>query len=228
MRGEIVGVKEGQVLIRPVAQPKAIPISSLSKRDQEFIELWKKNEAARLATARAIETERFLNTPLLMALKGNLQKLEDEKLVAYDIPSPSKLSLIAVYYTAGNYQGKKIANPVLKDMSKRYKRLARRYSHFEMVLFPFDERETDLVKFMDEEKLLFPTLKHAAVTQESGMAVRAAFGGTFPALMLMDREGKVLVNSADNGDGKQPVNWSSVLDKIEDEIRDRAPKEEGE
>lgn len=227
MRGEIVGVKDGKVLIRPVAPAKPIPISSLSKRDQEFIANWQKEEAARLKTAKAIDLERHMNTPLLKAIKGNLQKIEDKKLVDYDIPNPGKLSLIAVYYTANNWEGKKVANPALKDLSKLYRRLVRRYPHFELVLYPLDERETDLIEFMEEEEILFPTLKHAEVMKEAGMAVRATFGGSFPALMLMDREGKVLVNSAEKPDGK-PMTWSSVIDKIEDVVKDNVPKDDDE
>ena len=227
MRGEIVGVKDGKALIRPVTPAKPIPISSLSKRDQEFIENWQKEEAERLKTAKAIDLERHMNTPLLKAVKGNLQKMEDEKLVAYEIPNPGKLSLIAVYYTANKWEGKKVSNPAMKDLSKLYRRLVRRYPHFEMVLFPFDERETDLIEFMEEEEILFPTLKHAEVMKESGMALRATFGGSFPVLMLLDREGKVLVNSADKEDGK-PVTWSSVIDKIEDVVKDNVPKDDNE
>ena len=51
-------------------------------------------------------------------------------------------------------------------------------------------------EFMDDERIAFPTLKHSEVTTQTGQAVRATFGGRIPNLMLMDREGRVLVNSA--------------------------------
>ena len=226
MRGEIVGVKDGKALIRPVTPPKAVPISSLSKRDQEYIEQWQKDEAERIATARAIELERHMNTPLLKGLKGNLQRLdEDDKLVPYEPRDPGKLNLIAIYYSAATWDGKQVPNPVLKDLSKLYSRMLRRYSHFEVVLYPLDTRETDVINFMKEEKITFPVMKHSEVMKEAGMAVRQPFPGTIPALILLDRTGKMLVNSADRSKGK-PTTWSGVLDAIEDEIKDRKPKEE--
>ena len=103
MRGEIVGVKDGKVLIRPVPKAISVPITSLSKKDQEFIAQWEKDEAERAVAAKKVELERHMNTPLLKALSGNLQVLDDEgALTDYDIPSPGKLELVAVFFTRTN------------------------------------------------------------------------------------------------------------------------------
>jgi len=230
MKGEIVGVKDGKVLIRPVVKPKSVPITSLSKKDQEFIAKWEKEEVARVAAAKAMELERHMNTPLLKALKGNLQKLDDDgkKLIEYEIPTPGKLELIAVYYTAVTWpredgEDQVIDNSALREMSKMYSRLQRRYPHFELVLYPLDPKESTVIEFMDDERIKFPTLKHSEVNTANGMAVRATFPGRIPSLLLMDREGKVLVNSLKDNK-TQP--WNTVLDEIQDIVKDRAPEEE--
>ena len=226
MRGEIVGVKDGKVLIRPVPKAISVPITSLSKKDQEFIAQWEKDEAERAVAAKKVELERHMNTPLLKALSGNLQVLDDEgALTDYDIPSPGKLELVAVFFTARKVQGKPVPNPRgLDDLAKKYSRLLRRYPHFEMLLFPFDDRETDVMEFMAENKILFPTLRHSVVNTQQGQAVRASFTGRFPCLMLMERDGTVLVDSSK----QNPPNLGAAWEEIEKIVKRRAPDDDEE
>ncbi len=166
-----------------------VPVSSLSKSDQDFIQDWKTESAE-----KAAEAEKAASSSIIKALKGNLVKLDGREIKEYEVESPEKLEFIA-FYSSASWCGP--CHAFTPSLVRKYKSLKKKYSNFEVVLLSADRNEPAWEEYLKEYKMPWPALNFSASDAKS--ILKAGSASRFiPAIHILKVDGEV-VDDASGG-----------------------------
>jgi len=187
--GELVSIKKENAEILVRGKTFEVPVSSLSKSDQDFIQDWKMESAQ-----KAAEAEIMASSSIIKALKGNLVKLDGRKIKEYEVEFPEKLEFIA-FYNSASWCGP--CHAFTPSLVRKYKSLKKKYSNFEVVLLSADRNEPDWEEYLKEYKMPWPALNFSASDAKS--ILRAGSTSRFiPAIHILKVDGEV-VDDASGG-----------------------------
>lgn len=141
--------------------------------------------------------------PTLAELSGKIEKdLINSSGKAYDKSPLEKADYLAIYYSAHWCPPCRKFTPKLVQF---YNEVKPKHANFELVFVSADHSEKAMLEYMKEVSMPWPALKYAVATDEN--ALTNYEGDGIPHLVFLNKEGKLLSSSVENGEyvGPQKV-----------------------
>lgn len=139
--------------------------------------------------------------------KGDLVRVQNDKVVAADEDALANKKLIALYFSAHWCPPCKKFTPLLVDY---YNQVIAQHPEVEVVYVSADHSADEMQKYMREVKMPWPAIDYQKV--ESKEAVRKYAGKGIPSLVLVDRLGRVV---SDSYEGEKYVGPAKVIEDME-------------
>lgn len=125
--------------------------------------------------------------------------LKGEKLVAFNAERFLEAPLVLVYFGAGWCPDCRRFSPSLVEA---YDQQAANERRFEVLLVSRDRSEEEMLKFMKTEKMTWPALSYAKIA--GAQKVEELYSGHgIPCLTVVNRQGKVVLQSKSDQDGEE-------------------------
>ncbi len=160
-----------------------------------------------LLAACALSSSLFAEE-LTDSLKGKLVKLDNNKLVAAGDDALADKKVIAIYYSAHWCPPCRQFTP---ELVKFYNETKKEHPEFELIFVSSDRSEKDMEHYMQWGKMPWLGLKHAE-TRGSELTKHAARG--IPYMVVLDAEGKVLVEKGVGEDWMHPMKALPQISKL--------------
>lgn len=126
----------------------------------------------------------------------------------YDVAQIDKADYVAIYFSAHWCPPCRKFTPKLVEF---YNKVKPSHSNFELVFVSFDHSEKDMYSYMADMNMPWPALSYK-LTQSKDNPFKSYAGNGIPHLVFMDKTGKVIASSIENG---QYVGPYKVLPTIE-------------
>lgn len=215
MKAMVVGIDpSGKVLLQRYA-PSAVSLKSLSPEDQAYVREWQERHAKEQEFIRDGWLNERYRDPGITILKGTMRTLEDGKWKPYEPANVENLRYVAYYFTKEWEEDR-----FIKSVSDTYKKLRKRYDTVEVVYLTLGKSDEAVRNYIEEKDVEFPVLDPSASGLLRTDAVGALFKGTYPQLVVVDRQANV---KADSFVGKNEAStFSETLEAFEKLARDAA------
>lgn len=206
-----------KVIATPEKQPAAAKVSAAPKKEHAAP---RKEPAAAKAPARANREPVKLAadtvkkktdsgpTNFLTSANQNLVTLKGTTITSHYSRTIQKADYIAVYYSAGWCGPCKLFTP---ELVKFYKNARRKgYDNFEIVFVSNDKSESSMKDYLARSRMPWPSLDFDK-RDRSNLNRYRGFG--IPCLVLLNRDGKVIMRSDGGGKNRSPVQVMNALDQ---------------
>ena len=175
----------------------SIDIRALVKDDIEYVIQWVRDYQEIRLNLPLIKDS---NSDLSGFLKDNLYRMEDDKLKKYKFADIKEPEFYAFYSSASWCGPCRAFSPKLVDFYFVQKELMKR-DNFEIILLSSDDGTSSMSKYMREEKMKWPTVKHS---KSRDKILKKFRGSGIPCLVVTDRYGNVLKHTYVRGEYEGP------------------------
>ncbi len=182
----------------------SIDIRALSKADIEYVVQW---AADYEAIRNNLPLVKDSTSELTKFLKDNLYYMEGDKLKKYGFGEKQEPEFYAFYSSASWCGPCRQFSPRLVNFYLMQKDLLKR-ENFEIILLSSDDGTSSMRKYMQEEKMKWPTVKHSKARAKIFQKFR---GNGIPCLVVTDRNGNVLKHTYVNGKYEGPTKTMAYL-----------------
>jgi nucleoredoxin len=164
-----------------------------------------------IASLASLAAVTAAETPIFPALKGDLVKIDGNRLKKFDESTLAQTKYYGIYYSASWCGPCRKFTPKLASW---YEGAKKENPHFELIFVSKDESEQDMVAYMKEYKMAWPALDFRKARSNKTLTQYARKG--IPCLVLVDDQGKVLSHSYEDG---KYVGPQKVLADIEQTLK---------
>ena len=175
------------------------------KRAVQAEQLLKSNSAyeAQLARQRAAQPTMLMATKhvLYEATKGELVRMQNDRITVADEDALANKKLIALYFSAHWCPPCRKFTPELVDY---YNRVITQHPEVEIVLVSSDRSADAMQKYMRETKMPWPAIDFAKIAGKEAISKYKGKGG-IPCLVLIDATGRVVSDNYADDVGPQKV-----------------------
>ncbi len=161
-------------------------------------------------------TELFLNEA-----EGKLVTLDKTRFVPYAVEGLRGKVFLLVYYSASWCPPCKAFTPELLQF---YTKMKKDYGDlFELILYPLDRKEIDMLNYMKAFKMPWPALAYKERDKLSYL--KGYQTPAIPGLILIHQNGLILVDKFEHKGGKaSPLSNEALFSRIEEFLKQEASK----
>lgn len=204
MEAEVVKVQDGQVYFKKDdGRQYTFPVSSLTEKDQAYL---REHYPAVKTTGKPAGNK----TPSELGswLDGKLVARNGNR-VSSDRDSGIKdADYIALYFSASWCPPCRKFTPKLVDF---YNEQKKEHQNFEIVFVSSDRDDDSMEEYMVDYDMPWPAVKHSRAKDK---AVRQYSGSGIPCLVLIDRNGDVVMHSYEGKEYKGPTRVMNKLAEV--------------
>lgn len=207
IQADLIAVKQsagGEVAVLRLSngQVHEVPLAQLSDADQTFA----REEGSRQSANKpgAMEEKKF--SVLGELLKNKLVALDGRRVAKYEMTEEPQY--YALYFTASWCGPCRTFTPKLIEF---YNGSAGKKGKFEVIMVSRDDSEQAMEGYMKGDQMPWPAIAFRQVDRLKEINKYAGSG--IPCLVLVDREGKVLSHSYENGSYVGPTRVMKVIEE---------------
>jgi nucleoredoxin len=151
------------------------------------------------ATGIGLGADQTKVNPVVAGYADSMVVVKGEKLVAFKADRFLEAPYIVVYFGADWCPDCRRFSPSLVEA---YNQQAANERRFEVLLVSRDRSEEEMLKFMKTEKMTWPALAYGKIA--GAQKVQELYSGQgIPCLTVLDRQGKVVLQSKSDQDGEE-------------------------
>ncbi len=158
---------------------------------------------------------------LLNEVEGKLVILDKTHFASYNIEALRKRSFLLVYYSASWCPPCKAFTPELLQF---YTKMKKDYGNlFELIFFPLDRKEIDMLNYMKAFKMPWPAFSYKE--KNSISYLKGYQTPAIPGLILIHKNGLILADKFEYKGGKaSPLSNEALFSRIESFFKQEASK----